>query len=894
MADIYTRRGLLSVILVLLALLALCESVRGTDEEYNGDKEDTSAALIKSDGLTQNVIGEYDHHGAWAVSFHDDFDYAEENKKYFDDMANEMASKHGMLNLGQILPGTYLFSHDCEADNKHHCGQRLHRRDKEMTGRLGNEKGVLWTEQQRPRRRYRRAATVPKFTDPLFGQQWHLHNTEHPGKDMNIIPVWNAGITGKGVRVSVIDDGLEQGHSDLKDNFEPSCSYDFNFNSKNVTPRYKDSNGRLTNINNHGTRCAGVIAGGINNSCGVGVAYNSKICGVKIIDGSPDDRMESNAFSYGIDSVDIYSSSWGPNDDGKTVEGPLKLAQQALRYGVQKGRKGKGAVYVFASGNGGSYQDDCNCDGYTNSIHTLTIGSVDTNGRIPHYAESCAAHFAVTYSSSRTSGKAIATCDIRESCTSRHTGTSASAPMAAGMIALLLEANPNLTYRDVQHVVANSAKPLDDIAKDGWITNAAGRKFHLFFGFGLMDAQVMVTVGKKWKNVGPRISYTSKDMVVKDKFKGGVVKKYTALIEDKKGTGVCEHIEATVTLEGPQRGSISIFLTSPGGTRIQLLRERRSDQHSDLKGWTLTSTAFWDERVAGEWALEVSKKAGSGGFVEFKEWSLSVHGREGAAKKEVKEKIPKPEQNPAKASSAVPVKTKTDASPAKTTVPAIPKDTSIPASTSNATIPTSSKPKDSSFVSPSGNGQTSSTVAVHSTVGVNTPSPSPSASSSVADAPKGKSDVDGKAKEDDPQKKKKSENSNLGMYITISVISALILCIAVVACMLSREGQNTKANYRVSETFFELGIDQKESTGGLPPSDTNGYAQVATGDDLEDYNINDSYYASNQFFRDRSKRRDSGSSSGSSHVVYRGALSEVSLPEVGADWDGDMDKMPIG
>jgi len=68
--------------------------------------------------------------------------------------------------------------------------------------------------------------------------------------------------------------------------------------------------------------------------------------------------------------VDIYSASWGPDDDGKTVDGPARLAIEAFLDGATNGRNGKGNIFVWASGNGGRYQDNCNCDGYTNSIYT--------------------------------------------------------------------------------------------------------------------------------------------------------------------------------------------------------------------------------------------------------------------------------------------------------------------------------------------------------------------------------------------------------------------------------------------------------------------------------------------------------------------------------------------
>jgi len=101
------------------------------------------------------------------------------------------------------------------------------------------------------------------------------------------------------------------------------------------------------------------------------------------------------------------SSSWGPEDDGHTVDGPQHLAVEGMRHGVEYGRRGYGALYVVASGNGGLENDDCNYDGYANSVYTVTIGAVDEEGRMPYYAEECASMLAVTYSSGTDNGRNI-------------------------------------------------------------------------------------------------------------------------------------------------------------------------------------------------------------------------------------------------------------------------------------------------------------------------------------------------------------------------------------------------------------------------------------------------------------------------------------------------------
>lgn len=201
-------------------------------------------------------------------------------------------------------------------------------------------------------------------------------------------------------------------------------------------PRYD-----MFNSNAHGTRCAGVISMTPHNQkCGVGAAYRAKIGGIRCLDGEVSDLTEANSLSFRNNYIDIYSSSWGPNDDGMTVDGPKYLAQNAIFRGITYGRKGKGNIYVWASGNGGSRGDNCNCDGYVSSIYTISINSVSESGRFPWYGEKCSSTLAAAFSSGAYNDKKIASTDIHNSCTRDHSGTSAAAPLAAAIIALVLEA----------------------------------------------------------------------------------------------------------------------------------------------------------------------------------------------------------------------------------------------------------------------------------------------------------------------------------------------------------------------------------------------------------------------------------------------------------------------
>ncbi|XP_023239624.1 furin-like protease 1 [Centruroides sculpturatus] len=449
---------------------------------------------------------------------------------------------------------------------------------------------------------------------------WYL-NRGH-GLDMNVQNAWKKGITGQGIVVTILDDGLEKDHPDIKSNYDPLASYDVNNNDDNPEPRYD-----FLNSNRHGTRCAGEVAATANNSiCAVGIAFNAHVGGVKMLDGDVTDAVEARSLSLNPQHIDIYSASWGPDDDGKTVDGPGVLATKAFKDGIKKGRNGLGSIFVWASGNGGRDSDNCNCDGYTNSIWTLSISSATENGLVPWYSEACSSTLATTYSSGSAGEKQIVTTDLRHECTSSHTGTSASAPLAAGICALALEANKQLTWRDMQHIVVRTANPANLFAKD-WAVNGVGRNVSHSFGYGMMDAAAMVSLAKKWTTVPPqkvcevRAQLSSENLIQP---KSSIVLKLKVSCEKVK---YLEHVQANITLLRGIRGDIYIFLISPMGTRSRLLDKRPNDNFkTGFRHWPFMTVHNWGENPNGVWKLEIHNDGRSGPAVILKDWSLILYG----------------------------------------------------------------------------------------------------------------------------------------------------------------------------------------------------------------------------------------------------------------------------
>lgn len=92
---------------------------------------------------------------------------------------------------------------------------------------------------------------------------------------------------------------------------------------------------------------------------------------MRILSAGISDADEAEAVQYRKDINHIYSCSWGPPDDGRTMDAPGILIKKAMQTAIQKGRNGLGSIYVFAVGNGANSGDNCNFDGYTNSIFSV-------------------------------------------------------------------------------------------------------------------------------------------------------------------------------------------------------------------------------------------------------------------------------------------------------------------------------------------------------------------------------------------------------------------------------------------------------------------------------------------------------------------------------------------
>ncbi|KAK2589610.1 pheromone processing endoprotease [Conoideocrella luteorostrata] len=477
--------------------------------------------------------------------------------------------------------------------------------------------------------------------DPIFTEQWHLFNPIQIGHDINVTDIWLEGITGKNSTVAIIDDGLDMNSLDLKDNYFAAGSYDFNDNGPKPAPRLSDDR--------HGTRCAGEVAAVRNDVCGIGVAYESKIAGIRILSKQISDADEAEAMMYKYDQNQIYSCSWGPRDDGRTMEAPGVLIRRAMLKSIQEGRGGLGSIYVFASGNGAASDDNCNFDGYTNSIYSITVGAVDREGQHPYYSEHCSAQLVVTYSSG--SGDSIHTTDVGENkCASGHGGTSAAAPLAAGIFALVLEVRPDLGWRDMQYLAMDTAKPVAD-EHGSWQQTAIGKRFSHVFGYGKIDSYDLVQKAKTWKKVKPQAWLFSPWLHIKKAIpegKHGLIVSFDVTQEMLKKANLerLEHVTVTMNVNHTRRGDISVDLVSPANVVSHIATARKDDSESQgYVDWTFMSVAHWGETGVGKWTLVVRDTKENKHQGTFVDWHLKLWGEAIDASKATKLPMPTDEDD---------------------------------------------------------------------------------------------------------------------------------------------------------------------------------------------------------------------------------------------------------
>ncbi|MEO1210338.1 MAG: S8 family serine peptidase [Cyanobacteria bacterium J06638_20] len=487
-------------------------------------------------------------------------------------------------------------------------------------------------------------ATAVRPQDPLFNQQWHLHNRGQtggtPGIDLNVQSVW-LDYTGHGVLVGVIDDGIDWRHPDLQDNYNRRLDQDVAENDADAQPTYIDDN--------HGTSVAGLIGGAWNGQGGVGVAPDVTLAGLRI-----DFRAREVEFEIEVEQAfqamtqfDVVNNSWGYNfpfyDNFKANRALFGRFQEALQQAVRQGRNGLGTIVIFAGGNARPVGDSPDYHNLQNSRHTISVAALNHFGRNTWYS-SPGASLLVSAFGGDGNQDGIVTTDRRQrrgysftNYTRSFGGTSAAAPMVAGVVALMLEANPRLGHRDVQEILAYSARQ-NHAQKGSWRTNGAttwnggGLHTNRNYGFGLVDARAAVRLAETWT-----LEQTSRNQAVVQgrrspnlSIPDGGERRSTIRLEP--GVTV-EQVDVVLNVQHTWVGDLEIVLTSPSGTSSILATRPGRDGPTSyglsapMQPFVFTSNEFWGESSGGTWTLTVRDRA-TQEVGTLKSWRLRAFGNQ--------------------------------------------------------------------------------------------------------------------------------------------------------------------------------------------------------------------------------------------------------------------------
>jgi kexin len=481
-------------------------------------------------------------------------------------------------------------------------------------------------------------------SDPLFSSQWHLSNNGSTsgsvsGEDAKVTNPWNSGCKGGGVNVVTVDDGMDTNHEDLTPNYNPNLNRDFTF--RNI---FYTTGSCTTALGCHGTAVSGVMAARDGNATGVSGAAPRATLGARNVLYNSTDSNTSDAMSFNASLVYVSNNSWGATDDIGLLAASGTLWQAGIDTALSTGRNQKGSVFFWAAGNGGRafsaagrtniYTDDSNFDGQANYYGVNAICAIGNDGKRALYSETGANLLVCAHSlGNNTTG--IVTTDITSSggynrgtsssepantnYTNSFSGTSSASPLAAGVSALVLDANPSLTWRDVRVILARSGRQVDT-GDSGWFTNGGGLKFNHKYGFGAIDADAAVTLAKSWTNLSSEIVKTISPSVTSSSITdNNTTPTSNTIAVANTGIQKIEFVDLTLTVSTGSTddpGDLQIELVSPSGKTAILAFPRVCFSQSgstyinsrcnNFSSWRFGVTTFMDESADGNWTLKIS------------------------------------------------------------------------------------------------------------------------------------------------------------------------------------------------------------------------------------------------------------------------------------------------
>lgn len=527
--------------------------------------------------------------------------------------------------------------------------------------------------------------------DPLASESWHLQNTGQKtfssaagtaGEDMDIKEVHDLGIKGAGVTIAISDTGIDIDHSDLSGNQLSSAHRSY---TSEDPADWRNGDPRPIEKEAHGTGVTGLIAAlGWNGIGSRGVAPSANYAGFLFVGSfhDSDTSYEAKILDQMTGDFDIFNYSYGLA--GCSFEPTASEVIDAYKYGVTNLRSGKGALYVKAAGNeyigynsacitgdNTTFLGNTNTSEEHNHPYVLLTGAVNAKGKIATYStpgsglwiaaaggesgkenpamlttdlRSCSSGYSSSASSVTGFNKGSSTLNPYCNYTSIMNGTSSSTPVVSGIIALMLEANPDLSWRDVKHILAETADkinystgalahpagsssvPTGHVYDYLYVRNNAGYDFSNTYGFGRVNANQAVQMAQTYvSNLG---TYQESSWYASPTLALAIPDNSAAGVTDNLNVAVnyfIESVQIKISTNHTYVGDLGVELVSPAGTTSKLLLVNSNIKHSGLSEFTLLSNAFYGESSAGNWTIKIidGADADTGTFTS---WKIKVNG----------------------------------------------------------------------------------------------------------------------------------------------------------------------------------------------------------------------------------------------------------------------------
>ena len=438
------------------------------------------------------------------------------------------------------------------------------------------------------------------------------------------------------MQVGIIDSGIDQYHPDLASNVDETKN--LNMAASGTDPFHP--------VSSHGQAVAGVV-GAKGDAKGIrGVAPDATLYGVNVLAVRETASNAERAVLHELTNQDVSNHSYGPADDGRLHRAP-SLWNRAVDRLVKEGSGGLGASYVVAAGNGGSsrrgeYYDFTSLDEHNSHMGVIPVCAVSERGQYIFEVSEPGPNLWVCGPSRDFYG--IFTTSLWGRYRDDFGGTSAAAPSVSGVIALLRDAEPSLTWRDVRLILAESATKLDS-SHAGWVEGAStysgsgNYNYNEFYGFGLVNAKAAVDLAVSWTPPSELLMDTGCESPNLDVPRDNTRFTVRTIELDSTDLTFVEHVEIHVDLTTTRLVGTEVWISSPSNSVEEpgagepgwslLVPFRQNSDLGDLRAdgrVRYSASQFLGQPAKGEWKLAIRNRGTEDDTVKLHSWELVVYG----------------------------------------------------------------------------------------------------------------------------------------------------------------------------------------------------------------------------------------------------------------------------